>query len=121
MNLNDVTLVGKIGYNYKIAKASSGNEYVSFALEIEARENAKEYDSNYHQTIHVTCFKKPVIEYLKRIKAKQGNHAVVFGFVSSFPTEIKGKKVFVNTINAREILIAKTKSDNAINTEAQEK
>lgn len=108
---NDVVLVGKIGYNYKIAKAVNGNEYASFAIEIEAKENAKEYESNQQQTIHVACFKKHIVEYLKKIKAKRGNFAVVFGFVSSFPSEIKGQQILVNAINARQVFIIKTKDE----------
>ena len=111
MDRNDCRLVGKIGSVLKEGKTQNGQTYIWFALNIEARSNANSTENNYRQSIHVMCFKKNVVDYLKRVKAHQGNTAIVFGFISSFPDEIKGKAVTVNAINANDIYIAKTKPD----------
>lgn len=114
MDKNDLRLVGKIGYNYKITKAQNGKEYASFAIEVEARSNAQETENNYHQTIHVMCFKPNVVKYLKKVKARQGNNVIVFGFISSYPSEIKGKQIVANGVCATEIYVIKTMSDDEI-------
>ena len=115
---NEVVLVGCVGSSLKFATAQSGKHYVYFALEIEARANAKENDRNYHQTIHVMCFKKHYVDYLQKVKAKQGNSVVVFGFASSYPSEVNGKQILANGITANEVYVVKKKADKV---EKQEK
>ena len=115
MDRNDIRLVGRIGEIIKSGKTQSGGEYIWFPLEIEARANATSTDNNYHQKIHIMCFKKMVIDYLRRVNVKQGNTVVIFGFVSSFPSEIKGKDILVNAINANEIYVVKTRPDGTDN------
>ena len=109
---NEVTLVCRIGQVVKFAKSSSGNEYAYFMVEVENQTNAAivgDRDNEMHQTLHVMCFRRQVIKYLKDIEAKTGNIIVVFGYIGSYLSEIKGKTVLQNTINATEIYVVKTK------------
>lgn len=111
MDRNDIRLVGRIGEVIKTGKTQTGGDYIWFPLEIEARANATSTENNQSQKIHIMCFKKAVIDYLRRVKVKQGQTVVIFGFVSAFPTEVKGKSVLFNAINANEIYVVKTKPD----------
>lgn len=112
MDRNDCRFVGRIGSSFKEGKTQNGGSYIWFPLELEAKANASSTDNNFRQSIHIMCFKKHVIDYLKRIRAHQGNTVVIFGFVSSFPDEIKGKNVVVNAINANEIYVVQTRPYN---------
>lgn len=111
MDRNDCRLVGRVGGRIKIDKTQNGGDYVWFPLEIEAKSNSYSTDNNYHQTIHIMCFKKIIIDYLRRVRIKQGNTVIIFGFVSSFQTEVKGESMYVNAVNANEIYVVKTKPD----------
>lgn len=105
---NEVILVGRIKDKVKYALSQTGNEYVYFSLEVENQNNATEFAAQYNQVLHVTCFKRPVVKYLKTIEAKGGNIVVIFGYVGSFMNEIKGKVLLQNTIIAKEIFVVKT-------------
>lgn len=105
---NDVTLIGRVGPNVKFKKAKSGNDYVAFSLEIEAKSTSREHDYNHYQILNVNCFKKPVIDYLKRVDIKQGNTAIVFGFQSSTMDEVKGQRVLITRTVANEVYVVKT-------------
>lgn len=109
---NQVTLIGRIGDAFKTGKTQNGSSYIWFPLNLEARANANSTDNNYYQTLHIMCFKKVVIDYLKRVDAHNGNTVIIFGFVSSFSNEVRGKRVIANAINANEIYVVKTKADN---------
>lgn len=112
---NEVTLVCRIGNVVKFAKSTkSGNEYAYFMVEVENQNNAKkvgDWEHEMHQTLHVMCFKQPVIKYLRDIQAKKGNIIVVFGYIGSYLSEIKGKTVLQQTVNATEIYVVKTKKN----------
>lgn len=107
---NEVILVGRIKDRLKYSMSQTGNEYVYFSLELENQNNAGEVDRQYYQTLHVTCFKRPVVKYLKSVEAKGGNIVIIFGYVGSFSNEIKGKYMIQNTIIAKEIFVVKTKA-----------
>lgn len=109
---NNLTLIGRIGGAFKEGKTQNGGSYIWFPLDIESRSNATSTENNYYQTLHIMCFKKPVIDYLRRVNAHSGNTVVIFGFISSFPSEIKGKSLIVNAVNANEIYVVKIKADN---------
>jgi hypothetical protein len=111
MDFNQCILVGRINGKVKEGRTQTGGSYVWMPLYIEARSNANSTENNYHQTIHVMAFKKTVVDYLNKVKARSGNKVIVFGFVSAFPDEIKGKAVTVNAINANAIFVIKTKAD----------
>ena len=108
---NEVILVGRIGKVVKFAMSQSGNEYAYFMLEVENQNHSQEWESEYYQTLHIMCFKKPVVKYLKDVGAKSGNIVIIFGYASSFLSEIKGKQVLQNSINATEIFVVKTRKD----------
>ena len=110
---NEVTLVGRVGQVVKFAKSTkSGNEYIYFMVEVENQTNAAivgDRDNEMHQTLHVMCFRRQVIKYLKDVEIKTGNIVVIFGYVGSFLSEIKGKTVLQNSVNAIEIFVVKTR------------
>lgn len=112
MDKNEVCFVGRIGSVIKSGTTQNGDKYIWFLLSLESRANARSTDNNYHQKINIMCFRRPVIDYLAKVKATQGNYIVIFGFVSSFPTEINGKEIVANGINANEVYVVKTKPDN---------
>lgn len=109
MDRNDCRFVGRIGSPIKKDKTQNGDDYMWFLLELESRANATSTENNYRQQINIMCFKGNVIKYLERIHAHQGNTVVIFGFVSAFPTEINGKQIVANGINANEIYVVQTK------------
>ena len=109
---NEVIIVGKIGQVIKYDKSKSGNEYAYFLVDVENQKNAVNvggWESEMHQSLHVMCFKRQVLKYLKNVEAKTGNFVVIFGYVGSFVSEIKGKTMLQMSINATEIYIIKTK------------
>ena len=107
---NEVILVGRIKDKVKYAMSQTGNEYSYIILDVENQNNASEVVAQYYQNLHVTCFKRPVVKYLKTVEAKGGNIVIVFGYVGSFTNEIKGKYLIQNTIIAKEIFVVKTKA-----------
>lgn len=106
MDVNQFTLIGRIGSSFKYAKAQSGNTYAYFSLEVEPRALAKEND--YRQILHVMVFNKKIIDYMKAVEAKRGNRVVVVGYCSSFSNEVNGKMIISNTINAKGVFVIKT-------------
>lgn len=108
---NFLTLVGRMGDAFKEGKTKTGGSYIYFSLELQAKQTQNSTENNQFQTLHVMVFRKPVIDYLKRVKAHSGNVCVVFGFVSAFKDTVKGKDVVVNAINGSEVYIVKTKAD----------
>lgn len=109
MNKNQCTFVGRIASVIKHAKTQNGDDYIWFMLDINAKENANSAKANYYQKINILCFKKNIIKYLERIDAKSGNLVVVFGFVNTFTSNIKGQDVVSNGINANEVYVVKLK------------
>ena len=112
MDINSVVLIGRIGSVFKYAKSQNGNVYSYFSLEIEDKENAKdEMERNFYQIVHVMCFRKKVVEYLQKVGAKSGNRVVVIGYISSYSSELKGKKLISNGVCARDIFVVKTNNN----------
>jgi hypothetical protein len=112
MDKNILILQGRIASPFKEGKTQNGDSYVWFLFEIESRANATSTENNYHQKINVMCFKKRVIDYLHKVKAHHGCVCVIFGFISAFPNEIKGKQLITNAVNANEILLIQTRPYN---------
>jgi len=108
-NRNQLTLVGRIGAAFKEGKTQAGGTYIWFPLEVESKQTANSTENNQRQSIHIMCFRKPVIDYLKSVKAHSGCIVIIFGFISSFPDEVKGKAVRVNAVNANEIYVVQTR------------
>ena len=110
MYRNDLRLVGRVENTFKEGKTQNGDDYIWFLLNTEPKENATSTENNYNQKINIMCFKKHVIDYLKRVKLKSGNIVIIFGFISSFKFDVKGKEIISNAVNANEIYIVKTKA-----------
>lgn len=108
-DINSVVLIGRIGSVLRFAKSVSGTPYTYFAMEIEDKTNAKEEkDYNYHQIVHIMCFKKRIIDYLQAVDVRQREKVVVVGFISSYASELKGEKIISTVVCARDILVVKT-------------
>jgi hypothetical protein len=105
MDKNIVILQGRIGSVVKEGKTQNGNMFLYFGMDIESRSNATSTENNYKQTLKVMCFKPKVIEYLRKLKVHSGMHCIVFGFMSSFMDEVKGKPMLVNALNCNECYI----------------
>lgn len=114
MDRNEVVLVGRIGEKIARKKTVHGQEYVWFPLEVENRKAAKGSANNYHASINVMVFSPALIQYLEKVKLKTGNTVAVFGFISSYKQEKKGSVQYMNGINADDIIVKKTRSDEDI-------
>ena len=111
MDRNEIILVGRIGAKIKSGTTVNGDAYIWMPIYIENNRNANTTDNNRYQNINVMCYKPNVIKYLDKVHAHRGSKVIVFGFVSSFSKEIKGKEIIANAINANEILVIKTKAE----------
>lgn len=105
---NQCTFVGHIDSGIKRAKTQNGEDYIAFLLNCEPKANANSTENNRYQMISIRCFKPNVIKYLDKLNIHRGTPIIVFGFVSSYPTEVKGKQLTANSINANEIYVIKT-------------
>lgn len=98
---NHITLCGRVGSSYKDGRSKSGNDYIAFAMEIETR-------TEFRSVVHILCFNKDVIDYLRRLKVHEGTPIIVFGGVSSWASEIKGQRIIQNGVFAERIYVIKT-------------
>lgn len=110
-DFNMLFLIGHIGAAMKEGTASNGSKYLYFSIEIQSKQTATSVERNQYQTLHVMVFKKNVIEYLRKVGAKQGNTVIVKGYISAFPNTVNGKDLITNAITASEVYIVKTKAD----------
>lgn len=110
-DFNLLILIGRIGAAMKEGTAKNGSRYLYFSIEIQSKQTANSIERNQHQTLHVMVFRKPVIDYLRRVRAHQGNTVVVKGYIAAFPDTVNGKDVVVNAINGVECYVIKTKAD----------
>lgn len=100
---NQIVLVGKVGSAVKRGKTQNGDGYLAFLLEIQSKETANSSANNYHQYISVRVFRAPVIKYLDKVGIHLGMPLIVFGFISSYQGEVKGKKIIANSVNGVEV------------------
>jgi hypothetical protein len=110
-DFNQLILIGRMGAAMKEGTAKNGTKYLYFAIEIQSKQSANSIERNQYQTLHVMVFRKPVIDYLRRVRAHQGNAVVVKGYITAFPDTVNGKDVVVNAINGVECYVIKTKAD----------
>ena len=108
-DLNECLFVGKIGSNIKKGKTQNGEPYIGFLLRCEPVANSNSSKNNQSQMISIRCFKPKVIRYIEDVKAKMNTNVVVIGFVSSYPTEVNGKRLTANSINANHIYCIQVK------------
>ena len=112
MDKNQLILQGRIASPFKEGKTQNGDAYIWFLLEVESKANATSTENNYRQTLNIMCFKPKVIDYLHKLKAHQGCACIIFGFISAFPNEVRGKSLITNAVNANEILLIQTRPHN---------
>lgn len=108
---NRFYMSGVVDSEVKYDKTVNGEQYAWFALSIENRQAANSTDSNRYQNVSIMVFQKKLIEYMKSVRLKRNDLCVVFGWVSSFSREIKGKNYAVNGVNATQVFAVKTKKD----------
>ena len=108
-------LSGQIAAPLKFGKAQNGNEYVSFVLEVQTKENADVTELQSDNKVSVMCFKSSVIKYIKDMDVGFATHVCLLGFISSYKKEIKGKLIIINTVNATDLYVIKTKKDERTN------
>lgn len=108
-DLNQCTFVGRIASNIKKGKTQNGEPYIGFLLNCQPAANANSAQNNQNQMISIRCFKPKVIKYIDNVGAHLNTNVVVFGFVSSYRTEVKGKSLTSNSINANAIYIIQTR------------
>ena len=108
---NIVLLEGRIGEDYKYGKTQDGKEFATFSLVIAATNHEyKDQDELNRPTtyVRVFAFDKRQIEYLRKVKARSGYRASVFGRLNSSHTEHKGISIMSNNVVVRDIHIIKT-------------
>lgn len=101
--------MGRVGERMKKGKTVNGQPYMYFDMDIESKFNATSTDNNYHQSIPIMVFKKPVIDYLERLQIHTNTPIIVFGFVSTYTDEVRGITLKSNGINANEVYVIRTK------------
>ena len=110
-DFNMLFLIGHIGAAMKEGTASNGSKYLYFSIEIQSKQTATSVERNQYQTLHVMVFKKNIIDYLRKVGAKQGNTVIVKGYISAFPNTVNGKDLITNAITASEVYVVKVKPD----------
>lgn len=108
---NRFYMAGIVDSDVKYDKTVNGERYAWFALSIENKQATNSTESNKHQNISIMVFQKKLIDYMKSVNLKRNDLCVVFGWVSAFMREIKGKEYAVNGINATQVFAVKTKKD----------
>ena len=103
--MNEVTLCGRIGSTYKERRSKSGQTYIAFAMEVETKER-----SSFRNIVHILCFRKPVVDYLKKLNVHEGTPVIVFGNVGSWGDEVKGTRIIQNAVYANKIYVIKTQA-----------
>lgn len=109
-------LSGQIAAPLKFGKAQNGNEYVSFVLEVQTKEDADVNEFQSNNKVSVMCFKSNIIKYIKEMGIGFATHVVLIGFISAYKKEIKGKLMVINTVTATDLYAIKTKNDERIPT-----
>lgn len=111
---NIVLLEGVVGNDVKRGVASNGKKYITFSLCINTYfkplhdSTESEHPISY---IRVFIYDQKQVEYLNRVKIKQGNRASIFGRLNSTRNEIKGKEIIQINVIVRDISITKVKAD----------
>lgn len=114
MDKNIVILEGVIGDDAKFGKTQDGKEYYTFSLCVNAyaKEFADSTERSHSQTfVRIFIYDKRQLEYIRKVNAKRGQRASVFGRLSSFKNEYKGITFMSNNVICRDIIIAKTRKE----------
>ena len=111
MDKNIVLLEGIIGDDYKYGKTVDGKDYATFSLCINSfvKEIADGTERTHSQAfIRIFVYDKRMVEYLRKVNARRGNRASVFGRLVSFKSEYRGNTFMVNNVVCRDVQIIKT-------------
>lgn len=112
LDKNMVFIEGIIGEAFKYERAQSGREYATFSLNVQpmSTEMADDIEQMNGQVyIRVFVFDKRVLENLKRVGAKSGQRADIFGRLTSFKNTYKNVSYVTNCLVARDMNIIQTK------------
>lgn len=123
LDKNIVLLEGLIGDDAKFGKTKEGKEYFTFSLCINSyiKEMADSTERTHSQTyVRIFCYDKRQLEYLRKVKARRGLRASVFGRLSSTKNEYKGVVYMTNSVVCRDIAIIRTKGTNDYDTREEE-
>ena len=108
---NRFYMAGRVSSDIKFAKTVNGENYVWFALSIENKLAHNSTENNKFQDIGIMVFTKNLIDYIKRVNLKRNDLCVVFGWVSAFRHQVKGKDITGHGINATQVFAVKTKAE----------
>lgn len=114
MDKNIVILEGLIGEDFKYGKAVTGKEYATFSLSINttSREYADSTERTHSQTyVRIFVYDKRIVEYLRKVGARRGQRASIYGRISSHRNEYKGVVLITNNVVCRDVRIIKMKDD----------
>lgn len=103
-------LEGIIGDDYKYGKTHDGKDYATFSLCINSymKEFADSTERQHSQTyIRIFVFDKKQVAYLRKVNAKRGQRASVFGRLTSVKNEYKGNTFITNNVACRDVTIIK--------------
>lgn len=111
---NIVILEGRVGEGLKYARATNGNDYCTFVLEIDSyyKEVADLTERDHSYTlVRIFIYDKHQVEYCKRVGLRQGNIVSILARLNSKGTEINGKMIVQNNVIVRDISVVKTQPD----------
>jgi hypothetical protein len=108
---NRFYMAGVVDSDVKYDKTVNGEPYAWFALSIENSQAKNSTESNIHQNVSIMVFQKKLIDYIKSVNLKRNDLCVVFGWVSAFKREIKGREFSGNGINATQVFAVKRKNE----------
>lgn len=113
LDKNIVFLEGVLGDDFKYGRTVDGKEYATFSLCVNSfiKEISDQTERTHSQNyIRTTVFDKKQVEYLRKVNARRGQRATIFGRISSFKTEYKGIEYIQLSIIVRDIGIIQTKT-----------
>lgn len=111
---NIVILEGRVGEGLKYARATNGNDYCTFVLEIDSyyKEVADLTERDHSYTlVRLFIYDKHQVEYCKRVGLRQGNIVSILARLNSKGMEINGKTIIQNNVIVRDISVVKTQPD----------
>ena len=112
MDKNIVMLEGQIGDDFKFGKTQDMKEFCTFTLCINSfiKDMAHSTERTNSQVyIRTMIFDKKLVEYMKKVKAKQGQRVSVFARLTSHKSEYRGISYIQNNVVVRDIHVIKTK------------
>lgn len=108
---NFVFLEGIVGDDYKYMKTRDGKDFATFTLYINSfnKEYRDKTEAAIYVHIRIMVFDARLVEYLKKVKPRNGNRVSILGRLNSHKNEYKGTELWQNDVVVRDIHIIKTK------------